>query len=256
MSEMIVDLKGRRALVTGAGRGIGRAIAVALGRSGADVIVNYHSNAKAAEETVREIRSAGRHARAIQADVGREADVERIFSAVREHFGDRLDILVNNAGGTSEKDKLDSMTAGTWSRCLAVNLDGVFYCTRAAVPLLPDGTSRIINVTSISARTGGGPEMTHYAAVKGAVSNFTRACAKELGPRGITVNGIAPGVIYTDLHKLGTAKEELEMLKERTPLGRLGDAEDCAGAVLFLCSRQAAYITGEIIEINGGLMMN
>ena len=137
-----------------------------------------------------------------------------------------------------------------------MNLDGVFLCTRAALPMLPDGRGRIVNITSISARSGGGPGGSHYAAAKAGVSNFTRACAKELAARAITVNGVAPGLIDTDLHRRGTPHEELAAVTAQVPLGRLGTPGEAAAAVVFLCGAEARYITGEILEVNGGLRMD
>jgi len=256
MQPLKLDLTGTTALVTGASRGIGRAIAVGLGRHGAAVIVNYHANAEAAQQVVDQIEADGGRAWAVQADVSSKQQVSRLFEQARRHLGDRLHILVNNAGGPAARYPLADMPEEAWDECLAVNLKGAFLCTQAAWPLLVDGEGRVINVTSISARSGGGPGMAHYAAAKAAMSNFTRACAKEFASRHITVNGIAPGVIYTDLHKHGTPKQELDDLRTRIPLQRLGDAEDIVGAALLFCSRDGSYITGEIIEINGGLMMN
>jgi len=256
VASLSVDLTGKTALVTGASRGIGRAITVGLGRCGADVIVNYHTNAKAADQTVAMIADAGGQACAVQADVASKPDVDRLFGAVRERFGDRLDILVNNAGGPTDRHPLATMPEEVWRRCLALNLDSAFFCTQAAWGLLPDGAGHVINVTSISARTGGGPEASPYAAAKGGLSNFTRACAKEFAPRRITVNAIAPGVIETDLHRYGTPPEEFRAVVGRIPLGAAGQPEDVVGAVLLLCAPEGGYITGEIIEVNGGLLMS
>ena len=180
------------ALVTGGGRGIGRAVAEGLAAAGAAVVVNYLADEAAASRTVAGIRGSGGRAWAVQADVAEPAQVEALFAEARSLLGDRLDILVNNAGGPGTRRTVGEMSLEEWRRCLAVNLDGVFLCTRAALPLLADGRGRIVNVTSISARTGGPPGAGHYAAAKGGVSNFTRTCAKELAPRGITVNGVAP----------------------------------------------------------------
>ena len=251
-----IDLSGKQALVTGASRGIGRAIAVTLARSGAAVVVNFHTNQTAAEQTVAEIEQQGGAAWAIQANVGLKAEVNRLFRQAQQHFGDRIDILVNNAGGPMERHPLSSMPEEAWDSCINVNLKSVFLCTQAAWSRLPDGTGRVVNVTSISARSGGDPMSVHYAAAKAGMSNFTRCAAKAFGPRQITVNGIAPGVISADIHKYGTPEDELKKLTGLVPLGRVGEAQDCAGAVLFLCSPAAAYITGEIIEINGGMRMD
>ena len=250
------ELRGKTALVTGASRGIGRAIALGLGRRGVRVIVNYRESQAAAEEVVAEIHASGSEAWAVPADVGSKDAVTHLFEAVREHVGERLDVLVNNAGGPGKRYLIGSMPEEVWDRCLDVNLKSVFLCTQAAWDLLPDATGRIINVTSISARSGGPPGGAHYSAAKAALSNLTRACAKELAPRRITVNGIAPGVIYTDIHKQLTPPEKLEELKTQIPLGVLGEADDIVGATLFLASSHSAYITGEIIEVNGGMLMN
>ena len=256
MDEAMRPSAGATALVTGGGRGIGRAIALALGRSGVRVIVNYRADHRAAEETVEGIEGDGGEAWPVQADVAVKADVETLFAQARKLLDGRLDILVNNAGGAAERHPVATMPEEVWDRCLATNLKSAFLSTQAALDLLPDGSGRIVNVTSISARSGGGPGMSHYAAAKAGMSNFTRACAKELAPRRITVNGIAPGVIYTDLHRRGTPQQELDELETRIPLGRLGQVDDVAGAALLLCSPAAAYITGEVVEVNGGLLMS
>ena len=253
---MLYDLTGKNALVTGASRGIGRAIAQGVAHAGAQVVVNYNSNHGAADEVVSDIQQAGGKAWPVQADVSVKSDVERLFSAARGHFDDRLDILVNNAGGPLDSHSLDLMPEEAWDHCIAVNLKSVFLCTQAAWHLLPDNTGRIINITSISARSGGDPMAIHYAAAKAGMSNFTRCAAKALAPRGITVNGIAPGVIDTDIHKFGTSEDKLKELTGLIPLARLGKPDDCAGAVQFLCSPAAAFITGEIMEINGGMRMD
>ncbi len=251
-----MSLKETTALVTGGGRGIGRAAAAALAEAGAAVVVNYLSDGAAAQRTVEGIRDSGGRAWAVQADVADPAQVEVLFAETRRLHGGRLDILVNNAGGPGARRPVAELSLEEWRRCLEVNLDGVFLCTRAALPLLPDGRGRVVNVTSISARSGGGPGGAAYSAAKAGVSNFTRACAKELAPRRITVNGVAPGVIDTDLHRRGTPAEELAAVTAQVPLGRIGSAGEAAAAVVFLCGEEARYITGEILEVNGGLRMD
>ncbi len=251
-----MSLKETTALVTGGGRGIGRAAAAALAEAGAAVVVNYLSDGAAAQRTVEGIRDFGGRAWAVQADVADPAQVEVLFAETRRLLGGRLDILVNNAGGPGVRRPVAELSLEEWRRCLEVNLDGVFLCTRAALPLLPDGRGRVVNVTSISARSGGGPGGAAYSAAKAGVSNFTRACAKELAPRRITVNGVAPGVIDTDLHRRGTPAEELAAVTAQVPLGRIGSAGEAAAAVVFLCGEEARYITGEILEVNGGLRMD
>lgn len=255
MKNATDELRGKHALVTGGGRGIGRAIAVALGANGVDVAINYRADSDAAAATANEICAAGGRAWTVKADVSLAADVKRMFDEIAERFDRRLDILVNNAGAVT-RIRLENMSEAEWDHSMATNAKSVFLCTQAALPMLPDGSGRIVNVSSISARSGGGVDSLHYAAAKAAISAFTRGCAKVLGPRGITVNAIAPGVILTDLHRFGSTEQELSDLTEKVPLKRLGTAEECAGAVLMLCTAAGGYITGETIEINGGMLMN
>jgi 3-oxoacyl-[acyl-carrier protein] reductase len=243
---MQVDLRGRTAIVTGGGTGIGQAISLGLGRCGANVVVNYSRSQEAAEQVVAAVRGSGASAVAVRADVTQWA---------LDCFGG-LDILVNNAGISPPKHPTAQLPEEVWDRTLAVNAKGVFLCCKAAIPVLTDGRGRIINVSSISARSGGAVGGLPYAAAKAAVTNMTRNLAKELAPRGITVNGVAPGVIWTRIHQDGTPPDEYHALVQRIPLQRDGQPEDVVGAVLLLASDDAAYITGETIEINGGLMMS
>jgi len=251
---MCVDLKGLTALVTGGGTGIGRAISKGMARCGASVAVNYNRSKNDAEETVREIKEAGGQALAIQADVTDEEQVRRLIETTCSTFGG-LDILMPNAGGATVENPTKDLTAAQWDADLDLNCKAVFYCVRYAVARLPDGRGRIIVTSSISARSGGGPSMVPYAAAKGAINNMIRGWAKEFAPRGITVNGIAPGVIWTRLHQKGTDPKEYKNLIKRIPLGRDGQPEDCVGPVLLLASEDGGYITGQIIEINGGMAM-
>ncbi len=249
-----MELNGRTAVVTGGGTGIGRAIALGLARYGAEVVVNYSKSQREAEETVAQIESYGRPALACRADVRRWPEVKALFEAAIDRFG-HVDILVNNAGGIVGQYATPEMPEEVWDQTFALNVKSVFLCSKAAIPLLPDKRGRIINVTSISARSGGGPKGVAYAAAKAAVSNMTRALAKELAPRGITVNAIAPGFIETRLHAIHTTPQEAATVIERIPLGRAGQPGDIAGVALLLASAAGGYITGEIIEVNGGLLM-
>lgn len=251
-----VDLSGKNALVTGASTGIGRAIALALARNGADVAVNYLSNRSAAEEVAREIRAMGRACPVVQADVSKKPEVQRLFAEVEAAFGPRLDILVNNAGSLVSRETTAVMKEETFDRVIAVNFKSTFLCSQAAIPRLADRTGRVVNVSSVAARNGGGPGAGVYAASKAAVSCFTKNLAKELAPRGITVNAIAPGVITTPFHEKFSTPELMARFAASTPLGHNGVAEDCVGAVLFLVSPEASFITGETIEINGGMLMD
>ncbi|MBM4042283.1 MAG: 3-oxoacyl-ACP reductase FabG [Planctomycetes bacterium] len=253
---MTVDLSGKKALVTGASTGIGRAIALALARNGADVVVNYRSSKSAAEELARDIRAMGRRSLAIQADVSRKPDVERLFAEAEAPLGPTLDILVNNAGALISRELTAVMKEETFDRVVAVNFKSVFLCSQAAIPRLVDGSGRVINLTSVAARNGGGPGAGVYAASKAAVSCFTKNLARELAPRGITVNGIAPGVIATPFHEKYSTPELMQRFAANTPLGHNGVADDCVGATLFLVSPEAGFITGETIEVNGGMLMD
>jgi len=251
-----VDLKGKTALVTGSSTGIGRAIALALARNGADVAVNYLQSAEAAREVGAAIRATGRRCLLVQADVSKKPDVERLFGEIEAAFGTRLHILFNNAGSLVSREITAEMKEETFDRVIAVNFKSCFLCSQAAIPRLPDGTGRIINVSSVAARNGGGPGAGVYAASKAAVSCFTKNVARELAPRGITVNALAPGVIATPFHEKFSDPERMARFAAATPLGHNGVAEDIVGAALFLVSPEASFITGECIEVNGGMLMD
>ena len=255
MSEpMLVDLNGRHALVTGGGTGIGNAISIGLARCGATVVVNYSRSEKEANETVAAIKDQGGQALAVKADVTDESQVKNLVETAKKEFGG-LDILVANAGGPTEVIPTAELSSEDWDRGLGLNCKAVFYCTKHAIPHLPDKKGRIIITSSISARSGGGPGMVTYAAAKGAINNVVRGWAKEYGPREITVNAIAPGIIWTRIHRDGTDPEDYKNLLTRIPVGRDGKPEDCVGTVLLLASDDGSYITGQIIEINGGMQM-
>jgi len=251
---MIVDLSGRTALVTGGGTGIGRAISIGFGRCGAAVVVNYRRSEGEARETVEAIARAGGRAAAVQADVTDERQVERLMKAAVDAFGG-LDILMANAGGPTARALTPDLTDAMWDEGLDVNCKSVFRCVRQAIPHLPDRRGRIVITSSISARSGAAPGALTYVAAKGAINNMVRCWAKELGPRGITVNAIAPGVIWTRIHQQGTPPDAYRKLIERIPLGRDGMPEDCVGAALLLASDDGGYITGQVVEINGGMQM-
>lgn len=256
-SDLKMNLKGKLALVTGASKGIGRAIALCLAENGADVLVNYCRSEKEAIEVVSQIRDFGIKSFALQADVGLKQDVERMFREAREKIGRTIDILVNNAGTQVALSTIELMDLELWNRVLAINLNGALLCCQQAISGMKEKRwGRIINITSISGRTGGGPGGVHYASSKGALAAFTKGLAKELGPSGITVNAVAPGVILTEMHEKFSTKKNLEFLRTQIPLGRLGLPEEVAGAVIFLASDAAAYITGETISVNGGLRMD
>jgi len=245
-------LDGKAALVTGSSRGIGRATAIALARAGADVAVNYTSSQAAAEEVVARIRELGRCGVALQADVASMDQAEGLVEGAVREFG-RLDILVNNAGITAD-GLLLRMKEHEWDRVLAVNLKGAFNCTKAALRyLLKAPAGRVINIGSIIGLRGN-PGQVNYAAAKAGLIGFSKALAREVGRRGVTVNVVAPGFIVTDMtDRLPEGLKE-KMLAD-IPLGRFGQPEEVAGVVVFLASDAAAYITGQVITVDGGLAM-
>lgn len=253
---MKVNFNGKIAVVTGASTGIGAEIAKEFGAAGAKVVVNYKRSEQAANEVVKAIKQEGGEAIAIQADVAVSSDVKRLFEETESVFGG-IDILVNNAGALLERSAIEDLPEDLWDEVYNVNVKSVFLCTKYVTPLMKKrGGGSIINTASIAARNGGGGGSVHYASAKGAVLTFTKGMAKELLEHNIRVNGINPGVITTPFHDQFTKPELREKLVGGIPMGREGAPSECAGAVLFLASDQASYICGEIIEINGGQLMD
>ena len=252
-----VDLSGRTALVTGGASGIGEAISTALSNSGATVIIHYNTSEQRADELVELFRKNGRQAYAINADLNVPEEIGLMFDQIHEKIGGTIDILVNNAGTIISLGDFEKMTLEVWNKTLNLNLTSAMLCSRYAVTgMRKKKWGRIINITSISAHTGGDPLGIAYASSKGGMRAFTMGLAKNLGPDGITVNAIAPGIIYTRIHETFSSKEKLENLRNMTPLKRIGLPEDITGAALFLASDSASYITGETIAVNGGLRMD
>lgn len=247
-----MDLKGKVAIVTGGARDIGRAIALALAERGASVVVNYLHSVDAAQGVVAEITAAGGRAVAVRADVSQAAEVARLIAQARAAFGGEIHVLVNNAGGLLARKKLDEMDTAFWDQVMALNLRSVFLVTQAAAPFMPAGGA-IVNLSSLAARDGGGGGALAYSAAKGAVLTLTRGLSKELAPRKIRVNCVSPGMIDTTFHDTFTKPEVRQAVAARTAIGREGSASDVANAVVFLATDASAYITGESIEINGGL---
>lgn len=250
-----MKLEGKVAIVTGAGkggRGIGRSIALALASEGADVVITSftEANALAVAQEVRE--TTGRRGVAIQGDVAKAEDVERLFRETMAEFG-RVDILVNNAGMTRDGLIL-RMTEQDWDAVLDSNLKGAFLCCKAAARvMLKQKSGKMVNVSSVVGIAGNAGQ-ANYSASKGGMNALTKTLAKELGSRGITVNAVAPGFIETAMTD-ALPEENREQMKKQVPLGRLGSPDDVARAVLFLCTDDSAYITGQILTVDGGLFM-
>ncbi len=246
------SLKGKVAIVTGGSRDIGRAIAVKLAKEGAKVIVNYYNSESGAKETVDEIKAAGGIAFAIKADVSKLDDIKKLKAKTVEVFGDKVDILVNNAGGLFARKTLQELDESFYNLVMDVNFKSTVFIMQAFEPLMSKGAS-IINLSSQAARDGGGGGSSLYASSKGAVSTFTKAMAKELGPKGIRVNAICPGLIATKFHDDFTKDEIREKVAGATPLKREGTATEVAGLVAYLAGDESSFITGNNIDINGGL---
>jgi len=247
---------GEVAWVTGSSTGIGRAVAEGLAREGCRVAVHYNSSQDEAREVVNGIEGSGGEAMLVGGDVSDGGEVRRMAGEIEDRFG-RLDILVNNAGSLLERRSLEEMTEDLWDRVMDVNLKSVYLCSQAVLPVMKrQGRGRIVNITSVAARNGGGPGSVAYATAKGGVSTLTRAMAKELVADNILVNGVAPGVITTPFHDRFTPPDVREKMAGAIPIGREGTPEETAGAVVFLASSAADYLVGEIIEVNGGQLMD
>ena len=250
---MQISLKDKVALVTGASRGIGRSIATTLAGAGALVVINYKSNAAAAEEVASEIAAAEGRAAAIQADIGDSAEVERLFKELLDRYG-KIDILVNNAGITRDMLLL-RMKEEDFDAVLQTNLRGVYLCTKAALrPMTRARSGRIINITSVVGLMGNAGQ-ANYAAAKAGVIGFTKAAAREIASRNITVNAVAPGYIETELTDV-LSETVRQAILENIPLGRLGQPQDVANLVCFLASDAAGYITGQTLTVDGGMVMH
>ena len=249
---MSSNLSGKVALVTGASRGIGRAIALRLAQDGAKVAVNFSSNIAKAEEVKSAIEASGGEAMLVQGDVSNFATVTELVKQVVDAWG-RLDILINNAGITRD-NLLLKMSEDDFDKVIATNLKGVFNCTKAVTKLMMKQRSgRIVNMSSVVGLKGN-ISQTNYAAAKAGIIGFTKSAARELASRGVTVNAVAPGLIDTDMTSALSEKVKEVMLQE-IPAGRMGTPEDVANAVAFLVSDQAVYITGQILSVDGGMVM-
>jgi 3-oxoacyl-[acyl-carrier protein] reductase len=249
---MSMKLQDKLAIVTGGGRDIGRAVSLRLAAEGAKVVVNYCNDEASARSTLDEIIEGGGSAILHRADVSRSAEVSGLIDAAREAYGDRIDVLVNVAGGLVARKPLDEMDEEFLDRVMNLNFKSAFLATKAARPFMGPGGS-IINVSSIAGRDGGGPGAIAYASSKGALMTFTRALAKELGPHGIRVNALCPGLIGTSFHDIFSKPEGRKATASATPLRREGTADEVAAAVAFLASADASFMTGVNMDVNGGL---
>ncbi len=240
------------AVVTGASRGIGRAIAIKLADEGQDIVVNYRSDEKAAKETASEIEGKGVRAFLYRFDVSSASEVKESFKAILKECG-RIDVLVNNAGITRDNITV-LMKPEEWDAVIKTNLTGVYLCSQAVIkPMMKQKWGRIVNITSVVGFLGN-PGQANYAAAKAGIVGFTRSLARELASRGITVNAVAPGYIETDMTASLPEKVREELLS-RIPVGYIGHPDDVAEAVKFLVSDGARYITGQVIHVNGGMFM-
>ena len=248
----MIDLGGKAAIVTGGSRGIGRAIGLRLAAQGADVAFSYRGNEAAAKETAAAIEALGRRALPVQGDATDPAAAEALVKATLEAFG-KVDILVNNAGITRD-DLIMRMSMDAWRDVLETNLFGAFYAIKAVTrPMLKARSGRIVNITSVSGQAGQTGQ-ANYSSAKAGLIGLTKATARELASRGITCNAVAPGFVLTELTKDLSEALQAE-ITARTPLGRFGTTEEIADAVAFLASDEAAFITGQILAVDGGLVM-
>ncbi|MBU3174560.1 3-oxoacyl-[acyl-carrier-protein] reductase [Clostridium estertheticum] len=252
VKEHELMLKGKTAVVTGASRGIGRAIALKLAKHGANVVVNYRNSVDAVQEVVKEIEDLGVKVLAIQADISSYDDVENMIKKSVEEFGS-IDILVNNAGITKD-GLLMRMKEADFDSVIDINLKGAFNCTRhVAAIMLKQRSGRIINISSVSGITGNAGQV-NYSAAKAGIIGMTKSVAREFGGRGVTCNAVAPGYIQTDMTEDLSAKVK-DTIMSTIPLKRLGRPEDVANVVAFLATDEAAYITGQVINVDGGMAM-
>lgn len=250
--------QGKVAIVTGGSKGIGKAIAKQLAHEGASVVINGR-DMNALEEATQEIRREGGQITAIQADVSKSEDVKAMIDKVIEDY-DRIDILINNAAVFAESVRIMDLEEEEWDRVMTTNLKGVFLCAKAVIKhMVKQKSGKIVNMTSFTGKTGrvvystfGGPTKAHYCASKAGIISLTKSLAYELAPYNINVNGVAAGSVAPE----GTPEEKKEMIIPLVPLGRMGTSEDVSASALFLASAESSFITGEIIDVNGGTLMD
>lgn len=246
------QFNGKVAVVTGGARDIGRSISLKLAKEGARVVVNYYNSEAAAKDTVGQIKSLGGEAIAVKADVSNLDDIKHLKSKTIEAFGDKVHILVNNAGGLFARKTLQEFDEAFYDLVMNVNFKSTVFVMQAFEPMMGKGAS-IINLSSLAARDGGGGGSSLYASSKGATTTFTRGMAKELGPKGIRVNALCPGLIGTKFHDDFTKDEVREMVAAKTPVRREGSADEVADLVVYLASDKSSFVSGANFDINGGL---
>ncbi|MES2274453.1 MAG: SDR family oxidoreductase [Bacteroidota bacterium] len=245
-------LKDKVAIVTGGSRDIGRAVCVKLAQEGAKVVINYHKGEDAAKETLALVEQAGGEGIIAYADITNAAEVEAMVQTARTAFGDDINLLVNVAGGLVARKPTAEMDGDFWDFVMAINVKSVFLACKSVIPYMPAG-SAIVNFSSLAGRDGGGGGASAYATAKGAVMTYTRALAKELGPKNIRVNSVAPGMIATSFHDTFTKPEIRANVANSTPLKREGQAHEVADLVVFLASSDSSFISGANVDINGGV---
>lgn len=250
-----MSLEGKVVVVAGGARDIGRAISVYLAAQGAKVVVNYFGSEAGARETLGEITQAGGEGVLCQGDMTIESDVIKLAQAANQAFGPKIDALVNVVGGLLARKTLEELDLEFFQKVMNLNMTSTFLLTKVFVPLMPEG-SAIVNFSSQAARDGGGPGASIYATSKGAVTTFTRAMSKELGPKGIRVNALCCGMISTTFHDTFTKDEVRKNVAAGTPLRREGQAQEVAQAVAFLASDESSFITGVNMDVNGGLFFS
>ena len=246
-----MKLKGKVAIVTGGARDIGKEVSLQLAKQGAKVVINYFSSETEAMEVKKEIEAAGGEAIAVKGDMTKWNDVENLIAETKKAYGSTVDILVNVVGGLFGRKPIEEQDEAWYNLVMDVNVKSIFFTTKATVGSMPSGSS-IINFSSQAGRDGGGGGASLYATAKGAVATYTRAMAKELGPKGIRVNAVAPGMIATSFHDRFTKPEIRTNVAASTPLRRQGDAKDVADLVVYLASDESAFLTGTNVDINGG----
>ena len=250
---MSFDLSNKVALVTGGARDIGRAVCLELAQNGADIVLNFQSSEGPARDTAAAIRALGRRVLTVRADVTKKTEIERLIEQALAFGSGRIDILVNNAGGLVKRAKLAELTEELLDEVMRLNFTSTLLMCQAVIPhMVKNGGGRVINVASLAAHNGGGPTTPHYGPAKAAVLNLSRTLTKEFAGQGVNVNSVSPGLIDNQFHKTFTSPEAFAAQLAGIPMGRAGRSEEVAGAVAFLASPAASYISGEVLHVNGG----